>query len=179
MADGCLDMGLLAREGLINLLGAHVAGTSASREEPGSLEACEQAWLPVWGRVKQFTNPKKAAIIQLYLEITEEEEDPKGAAKATRQGLLDNHPSMEQLKGVVTGAKISRIKGCKEETTVRFKTMEALGDGKILPAPKERKAETEPKAEPETKVCRSSRWLQPLPLRLSSPPPPGPSQPFG
>ena len=106
---------------------------------------------------EQFTNPKKAAIIQLYLEITGEEEGPKGTAKAIRQDLLDNHFSMEQLKEIATGAKVPRVKGCKKETTVRFKIMEALGDGKILPASKKRKAETEPETEPETKTCRSSR----------------------
>ena len=114
----------------------------------------EEAAIPLF---EQFTNPKKAAIIQLYLEITGEEEDPKGTAKAIRQDLLDNHFSMEQLKEIATSAKIPRVKGCKKETTVRFKIMEALGDGKILPASKKRKAETEPETEPETKTCRSSR----------------------
>ena len=52
-----------------------------------------------------------------------------------------------------TGTNIPRVKSTKRPETLRFKIMEALGDGKILPAPKKRKAETEP----ETKTCRSSR----------------------
>eukprot|EP00937_MAST-01D_sp_MAST-1D-sp2_P002507 g2507.t1 len=53
MGDDDLDMGLLAREGLINLLGEHAAvggaGASASEDpEPGSLAACEKAWVGTW-----------------------------------------------------------------------------------------------------------------------------------
>eukprot|EP00937_MAST-01D_sp_MAST-1D-sp2_P004238 g4238.t1 len=108
----------------------------------------EEAAEPAIPQFEQFTNPKEAVIIELHLEITEEEEEgPKGTAKATRQDLLDNHLSMEQLKEIATCAKIPRAKGCKEEVTARFKIMEALGDGKILLAPKERKAEAEPETE--------------------------------
>ena len=53
MGDDDIDMGLLARQGLINLLSKHAAvggaGASASKEpEPGSLAAVEQAWLGTW-----------------------------------------------------------------------------------------------------------------------------------
>ena len=60
--------------------------------------------------------------------------------KAIRQELLDNHFSTEQLREIATGANISRAAGFKKEDTLRAKIMEALGDGKVLPAPKKRKA---------------------------------------
>ena len=46
MADGGgFNMDLLARQTLADLLQPHAVGAFAAGTEPGSLQACEQAWL--------------------------------------------------------------------------------------------------------------------------------------
>ena len=113
---------------------------------------------------EQFINAKKTVIIALYLEITGQDKDPKGTAKALRQELIDSHLNLEQLKMIATGAGISGVNRIKKEDTLRAKIIEKLADGKILPvpaaspaaSPKKRKPETEAEAAPAAK-SRSRR----------------------
>ena len=84
---------------------------------------------------EQFMDKKKAIIVALYLEITGQDDDPKGTIKSLRQELIDTHFNLDQLKQIAAGAEIPNIGRITKEETLRKKIIQKLGDGKILAIP--------------------------------------------